>query len=913
MVRRTLTILLAFALWWDSSLAGNTGKVAGTIKAKQTGEPLFGTNVILKGTKLGTSTDTDGRYYILQVPPGTYEVKVSYIGYQSVIIKDVKVQVDLTTEVNAALQVGEVFGPAVVVTAERKMVQKDVTSTRRTVTRESALSTPTIESTTDIFKLQVGSLISVAPQVLQLGDGTQLQVRDESLKDIHVRGGRGGELLYMVDGIPVTHPIYGGRSVMELNMVDVEQVELLTGAFNAEYGQAQSGVVNITTRRGGEQFSGGVEYRTDWLEFLGEAYQTHSTWMYAGGPVIPGTLDYFLSANANLTNTPYNNKRDRETISLLGMKIKEEQENTGNLNSKLTWEFTGDTRLVTSYQGSWRSWSDFNWFWRYFPNNTADYGRKTHNLTTQFNHVLSHSTFYNVSFGFLSVNYNGSLRGKTPADFWTIIPNSTGTRDSITSTIVAPQLDPLTGFFDYKGFENIWRDDLSRTYTFKGDITSQVDPEHLVKGGVEVRYNDISYVDIQDGGVKLSNYGEYLYRNGPYYPLSPGPFPEFGQNRWVFHVKPLIGSLYIQDKFEREMLILNAGFRLDWFDLGNTVMRDDWKNQWKAATGLNPDWKRSRYIVSPRFGISFPISERTVVFFSYGHFVQLPELQYYYRDPWSGSFTGNPKLDYEQTILYEFGFTHQFADEWAVDIKSYAKDISRQVGTTRLRAALGVPVDLYDNNGYARARGMEVELTKAYSDYTSGKIAYTVQWANGYSSSAFEDYIRSINDFPNPIRERPLQWDIRHQIILQASLSSAKDSPIEVFGMELPDDWNLTILSRFSGGQPYTPGTLDPAERQVKENSATSPPTSSTDIRFIKSFSLFGMRVSFVVDVFNLFDQKNAQIYYSFNTWTGKPFRYSDTVPPTNQYYDWYTMFRLMDPRQFSTGRTAKIGLRVDW
>lgn len=926
------TVCVLLLLFSGLLHAGNTGKIAGVIKDKQTGELLVGVNVKVSGTLLGAGSDSEGRYYILKVPPGTYNLEVSSVGHHPIRVRDVKVQVDLTTTINVQLESRVIEAPVVEVTAERKMVQKDVTSTRRTVTRENMAETPGMESTNDIFSLQGGTFVSSSPQTLQLEGGTQLQVRDESLKDIHVRGGRGGELLYLVDGIPVTHPIYGGRSVLELNRVDVEQVELLTGAFNAEYGQAQSGVVNITTRSGSEKSAGGVEYKADRLKFLGESYETDYASLYLGGrePLthyllpelgvnLPGSLYYFLSVNGSLSNTTYNNNRNRDEFSLLGIKINERQDNNGNLNAKLNWDLSGDFRLTTSYQGSWKSWSDFDWLWKNNPNNTASYGRNTHNLALQVNHFLLKSTFYNLSLGYLSVDYRGSLYNKTPADYWTITKTADGRRDSAYSHITAPARDPLTGFYDNKGFQNIWRDDLSHIYTIKGDITSQIHPEHLIKSGLELKVNDIRYVDIQDGGTKLSNYGEWLYR-GRYIdttslapPIPPGPFKEFGQNRWVFLVKPLIGSWYIQDKFELEMLIINAGLRVDFLDVGSTVMDPAWKKQWEDATGKKADWKRFKFKFSPRFGISFPISERTVTFFSYGHFVQLPELQYYYRDPYSGGFTGNPKLDYEQTILYEFGLTRQLADFWAIDVKSYAKDISKYVGTTRLRAALGLPVELYDNNGYARARGVEFILTKAYSDFTSGTLTYTVQWANGYSSSAFDDYIRSINDFPNPIRERSLRWDVRHQIILQGTVSTPENEHMKLFGLDLPDDWNLTVLSRFSTGQPYTPFTLDPAEAQVKENTERGPITSSTDVRFIKGFKFGGVRLSLVVDIFNLFNQKNIQIDFGFNSATGKPFRYGDMVSPTNKFYDWYEMYRIMDPRQRSSGRMAKVGFRVDW
>jgi len=290
-------------------------------------------------------------------------------------------------------------------------------------------------------------------------------------------------------------------------------------------------------------------------------------------------------------------------------------------------------------------------------------------------------------------------------------------------------------------------------------------------------------------------------------------------------------------------------------------------------------------------------------------------LQFFYRDPYSGSFAGNPKLQYEQTILYEFGFTNQISDFWAIDIKSYAKDISKQVGTTMVFGKEGVPVELCDNKGYARARGLEFELNKRYSDFISGKATYTIQWTSGYSSSAFDDYIRSQTNFPYPIRERPLGWDIRHQVIFQGTLAVPPNGQPTPFGLKLPGDWNLTALYRFSTGQPYTPGeaSINPVEAQKRENTAIGPSFLWTDLKFEKGFTFGGIRLAFTVDIFNLLDEKNIQMSYGFNTWTGKPFRYGDIESPYLNFYDYYTMLSLMDPRQFSSGRTTKLGIRIDF
>jgi len=914
-------VFLLLVLFLASSFlfAGNTGKIAGQIRDNETRQPIIGANILVKGTALGAAADEKGYYFILQVPPGTYDLQISMIGYQTIIVQNVKVQVDLTTTINVelsstALQMGEVL-----VTAENKFIQKDVTSTRREITREDIRETPGLESVTDIFKVQAGAIISSVPQNIKLADGTQLQIRDESLKDIHVRGGRGGEILYVVDGMPVTHPIYGGRSVLDLNVNDVENVQLITGGFNAEYGQAQSGVVNINTRSGSNIFKGGIEYKTDRWKALGESYLTDYASAYFSGPEpitrilfpalgfeIPGEMDFFISTNFNLSNTPYNNFRDRKNFKIFGLNVKERQDNSFNMNAKVNWGITAENKLTFSYHNTFLQWSTYDWLWKYYPNKLSDYKRDNTAGSIQYNHVISQSSYFAINLGYLGVTYKGSLNGKTPADFW--VKDSSG---KLISTISSPQIDPRTGFFTGQGSENMWRDDKTSSFTFKGDFTSQIHSAHLIKTGLELQLHNISYIDIQDGGVKLSRYGLGLDSLPP-----PGPFPLFGQSRWVFDVKPIIGSAYIQDKFELEFLIINAGLRVDGLLLGQTVMNHDWKQKWEDATGLKADWKKYIFRFSPRFGISFPISEDMVIFFSYGHFNQLPELQYYYRDPYSGGTTGNPKLNYEQTILYEFGLSKQITDHWAIDAKSYAKDISGQVGTTRLLAALGTPVDLFDNKGYSRARGLEFELNKSYSDFTSGKLTYTVQWTSGYSSSAFDDYIRSQNDFPNPIRERPLSWDVRHQVIFQGMLSANKNQDVELFGINLPNDWLLTILYRYSTGTPYTPGqaTTDPAEQQRKENTAIGPSYSSTDLKFEKGFMLGnGIRLAFFADVFNLFDQHNLQMSYGFNTWTGKPYRYGDVQNPQNNFIDYYTMLSILDPRQFSTGRTTKLGIRIEF
>lgn len=259
-------ILFSFtliAIFYLNLQAGNTGKLVGVVVDRDTGEPLIGANVIIKGTLLGAATDLNGYYYIINIPPGTYEVEFSYVGYQSLTVKNVRINVDLTTELNAKLSSTMLETEAIEVMAERSVIQRDLTSTKKYASGQELNESPGIESSADVFKVFGGAVLDTRPQSLDLGNGMRLQVRDESVKDVHIRGGRGGEILFMVDGVPMTHPLYGGRSVLELNVNDIEEIELITGGFNAEYGQAQSGVINITTKSGKTNFESSFEYKND--------------------------------------------------------------------------------------------------------------------------------------------------------------------------------------------------------------------------------------------------------------------------------------------------------------------------------------------------------------------------------------------------------------------------------------------------------------------------------------------------------------------------------------------------------------------------------------------------------------------------------------------------------------------------
>ena len=219
-------VFFLFLVISEILLSGTTGKLSGRVTDKATGDPLIGVNVMVEGTVLGAATDSDGSFFILQLPPGSYNVRFSMIGYQTLVMNNVRIRVDLTTTLDGQLQESSVDMEEIVVQAERPMIQTDVTYSQANISSDEVEMLP-VEEFEDVIALQAG--------VVATGG------------EIHVRGGRGGEISYMVDGITVTDP-YNLSMAVEIENNSIQELQFISGTFNAEYGQAMSGIVNIITK-----------------------------------------------------------------------------------------------------------------------------------------------------------------------------------------------------------------------------------------------------------------------------------------------------------------------------------------------------------------------------------------------------------------------------------------------------------------------------------------------------------------------------------------------------------------------------------------------------------------------------------------------------------------------------------------
>jgi len=362
-------LVLAMALWFgarSTGWAGTTGKIAGVVKDKETGEPLPAVNVVLVGTTLGAATGLNGEYFILNVPPGTHEVKASMVGYTEVIEKNVRVFADLTTTVNFELSSRVLeLGRVVEVIAERPLIQKDVTATTKITTNDEIVALP----------------VTTFQGALAIAPGTQ-----GSGNNLHIRGGRAGEIAYLIDGLSVEDPQVRGYG-MNVGREALSEMQVLSGGFNAEYGNAQSGVVLLSTKEGNpNRFSGKVWYTTDAIAGHGITSSSQNfDWYEAslGGPEpltqyllpalgvqVPGNVSFFLQGEARFNDRAsfhpdalkeaHESARLRTSDRLRNTTFLEEllgiggrRENVvNNVNAKLTYQITPNHKLTIGWRGN---------------------------------------------------------------------------------------------------------------------------------------------------------------------------------------------------------------------------------------------------------------------------------------------------------------------------------------------------------------------------------------------------------------------------------------------------------------------------------------------------------------------------------------------------------------------------------
>jgi len=894
--------VLSVVIVSDNVLAGQTGKIAGKVTDAATKEPLIGASVVLEDSQTGAATDVDGYYFISNISPGTYTVTVSSIGFRKAVVKNVIVKIDLTTELNVKLESTVInLGTEVIIQAERPLVQKDLTSSSVTVSSDEMKVMP-VENITQVINLQAGVVGG------------------------HFRGGRSGEVAYLIDGVTINNPANGNVGVV-LDNSAVREMEVISGTFNAEYGQAMSGVVNIVTQDGGQRFTGMVssyfgDYYTkhtdtfenldklnitrqrnfqaslsgptellDRLTFFitGRSY-TDQGYLY--GRQVFTTTDYIVPVydpNGNQLRVPDPTTMqdgfvtDQLPIGGLTGRIISFKDARADTGTYYLWDQTGNVFKVRKtgnndfvpMNPSWRysangkltyAFSDLKFsygvFWektfnKYYdnlihgfmftPDGVMNHYGQNFIHSFQISHMLSQSTFQTLK---VSVN---AFRG-----YGNLYDNY---RDSLGREVPSPKyVDPSQGSpktnYTFQSGGNYTGQYTANTQSVIGQwsISSQVSKEHKIGIGIEGRMHKIFRHDLNVVDTTENLYDTLGNR------IVTLAFRKVGTlGNQLYEKQPIEASAYIQDKMEYGDMIINAGVRVDYFD-PNAKMLSDLKNPTRNTqypgvnSNGNPIMKRAtkKMQISPRLGISFPITDQGIIHFSYGHFFQVPTFEnlYYNSDylitPGQSltSRTGNPDLEAQRTISYELGLQQELFANIGIDFTVYYRDIRNLLGTEIIETYEGFKYARYINRDYGNVRGIIFSLDRRFATYFSLRADYTYQVAEGDASDPLQNFYNNQSVPPVETNKKPvpLSWDQRSTLNLNLTVGEI-------------GNWTAGLIFQYGGGFPYTEDTRISLLRF--ENGALKPATYNLDLRAEKTLSIGDARFSLFLLIYNVLDIKN--------------------------------------------------------
>ncbi|MFN0158025.1 MAG: TonB-dependent receptor [Bacteroidota bacterium] len=790
-MKQTLARLLILACLSSGHLsAGTVGKISGRVTDKATGEHIVGGNVVVLGMPWGTITDNDGAFVIINVPPGSYDVRISIIGYGPLVAKTVQVNADQTTILEVALEASAVQLEDIVVQAQRSAIQKDLTATMSVVSAEQIRLLPA-SNFVEVLQLQAGVV----------GEGNS----------INVRGGRDNEVAYLIDGMYVKDPVLGSLGT-RINNDAIQELNFLSGTFNAEYGNALSGVVNIITKEGGTDFTGFVEGRTS--EFGATPYKNYRENRISGtvsGPITGDDLTFFLSGERDARGSwlPFGYDRTTSAIGKVSARF------SPMIKSVFTGRYSANQRQPYGHE------------WKYIAGQYIRNREYSRQGTFTLTHSAMENLFYDVRFSYFSQSYYSGIDKDT---------------SQYVSTTDREYLPIGTGFEFYSKADPVEViDNRTRTINIKGDLVWQWGQHNEVKFGVEYKKHRLKYFNVYDPR-----------RNFPYI---------------TSYVKrPTEGAAYIQDKIELNALVVNLGLRLDYANQLAPFRAD-------PLVPTSTIDSESKTQISPRLGVAHPISDKTSLHFSYGRFFQNPDYRYFYensqydlnvREP----LFGQPDLDAQRTTAYEVGLAHQFSNTISGTFTAYYKDVLGLIGTQYFPPfSVGgrfVGYTLYLNEAYANIKGFEVTFNMRRSRYFAGSLTYTYSSAKGSASSETEDY-------PGTTESTllyPLSFDKPHVVNVHMSLNVPDNDGPELYGSHPLENMFLNVTLRASSGYPYTPSGRD-VGRDVPKNSGRLPATSSIDLEVSKEWRFGGpYALGVFLEVLNLTDQKNVVFVYSD---TGEP------------------------------------------
>lgn len=921
-MRRVIYIFLLMLLQTIATtgvlFGGITGKIAGKITDKSTGEPLIGANVIIIGTSLGSSTDALGQYTILDVPPGIYSVQISYIGYRKLIINDVRVFIDQTTRIDAALESEAIELGAMVIVAERKIIKPDVATSVVAITGNEVQELP-INSVSGAIGLQAG------------------------VQGLSVRGGGSDRLLFLLDGVTLRDP-RNNQPTANIPLSSIKEISLERGGFSAEYGQVRSGIVNVVTKEGSRHsYSGSIQvrYRPPGPKYWkGEGIlDVHDPYSYIFRPFYDpevcwtgtGAWDEYtrkqypefmgwneVSRKLNSDNDPTNDLTPLGAQRVFMYETRKKQPND-QPDYEIDAGFGGPVPFISKALGDLRFFTSYrsNREMLLFPLTRPDY--RDYDWTFQLNSDITSSLKLRLS---ALVGKQFTIRHNWDATGIYFYPRYPNEIASVASGIYAPS-DLITLFSDFNfsladiGHQSFaaklthslgsntfyevllehfrsdynvrptrWRD-TSKLYEIIPGFFEDENPFGywpfdakgvIVTGGQHVAkardFSVVSSTTIKADLTSQINFNnllktgiEFVYNdlNLDYGTIASATAGKTYAVRVQQRVNPIRAAFYAQDKLEFEGLTVNLGLRVDYSNSNTEWWKTDpfdiyfYSSKYNETRSFPKEKSKPQWQLSPRLGIAHPITENAKLFFNYGHFKQLPQYESIFRiqrtSLKSMSSIGDPNIILAKTISYELGFDYLITENIFLQIAAFYNDIYDQQDLTQYNSSVaGFSYSKTTNNSYEDTRGFEITLRK-----TSGK------WWSGFANYTYlvrtSGHFGSSQIFDDPSLQK--QWD-------EQTVNLYQDRPIPQpfarinLNFFTPEDFGPSVFGYkiFSGWMlnvivDWQAGgyvTWNPKGLPAVSYNVKAVDNFNTSLRLDKSFDIGKLRINIFMDVYNVFN-----------------------------------------------------------
>ncbi len=955
-------IYLFVSLTW----AANSGKISGVVTDAGTGDPLIAANVVLEGHWLkdgrivplviptGGATDEEGFYFILNIAPGKYAVKVFMIGYESKQVGNVLVESGRTVKVNFDLKSTLEETETVTVIAEREMVKLDVSSSQTILTREDTENLP-VNDVQEVMNLALG--VSVNPYS----------------NKIDIRGGGSDQVMAYLDGFSMKDNVFN-VPFLSYNRTAIEEITIQTSGFLAEYGDLRSGIINVNTSEGGSKYSvsfdarfspasykysGPKKYLEDkyyliygsdismdsvklaqmfphpsdkfigWTKFAEQALADDDStndmspnqrrelwrWNHRGreegdlpdyvvdatisGPMPGGSLPLFGSILSKM-NFMLSHRTKYDAYANPAFRNHYNEKNT---MFKLTYHITPSVHLsgmgmIATEQGMAVTNSergDDAYIMR--SGGGGSYGNllnplgniKTTNFGINFLHTLSSKTFYEFRVSKMERTYNfvpGPKRDTTliktlQAEYYNIQSDSlqmkgywdpaTGHYVTLDTTLYqgdelwlpassyneAPEgwSTPGRAIYDQVGKVDLNQSshdrDLSTGWSFviRGDLTSQVSKYHQIKTGIYFNQNKI--------------HRDWYEVRTPY------------EDRAIrYDESPQYGAVYLQDRMELYGLVGNFGIRGEYFNANSIAydpenpFNDYWymENVWTNRDSMKQEPSKSYIVISPRFGISHPMTENSKIYFNYGHAYNAPNNTYRYGflpHPYMTApieWRGNPNLKPQKTIQYELGYEQVLFKEYLIHTALYYKDVTDELGWVNYQNVFSPdPTRSYrtwDNKSYQDIIGWEFRLFKRVGKFLTGwiqtevrgqkrgEIGYTNQYVEG---DPFNLPVYSKYSYPDEVL-----WDWTPSVLTNIDIHTPVGWGPTIFGGKLLGGWRLNAILSWAEGSRFT---WNPTKSPFIRNNLQYANSFSNHFFISKSINFSGLLATLYVNAYNPFSR----------------------------------------------------------